>query len=99
MRNLRTLMVTMLAASGAIATPLMFAQPSHAASSGPYVIENQTTGLCLTNPASEGSGGAQVVLEPCTGVANQEWWIFTNINNIYLIENVQSPFDCLDAPV
>ncbi|HXS61304.1 MAG TPA: RICIN domain-containing protein [Streptosporangiaceae bacterium] len=99
MRKLRTLMVTLLATSGAIAAPLMLAQPSYAASSGPYVIENQTDGLCLTNPAPEGSGGAQLVLEPCTGLVNQEWWIFTSINNIYTIENVQSPFDCLDAPV
>ena len=93
-------MVTLLATSGAIAASLMFAPPSYAASSGPYFIENQTTGLCLTNPAPAGSGTAQqVVLEPCNfnGDVSQEWWIFTNINNIYLIENVQNPFWCLDA--
>src|SRR5215472_9418226 len=100
MPRLRSTMAALFAMSAALAIPLMSAQPSSAASSGPYFIENQTTGLCLTNPAPAGSGFAQqVVLEPCNfnGEVDQEWYIFTNLNNIYLIENVQNPSWCLDA--
>lgn len=100
MQKVRTIMATLFAMSAAVAAPLMFSQSSYAASSGPYFIENQTTGLCLTNPAPAGSGFAQqVVLEPCNfnGEVDQEWYIFTNINNIYQIENVQNPSWCLDA--
>ncbi|HET7016185.1 MAG TPA: ricin-type beta-trefoil lectin domain protein [Streptosporangiaceae bacterium] len=86
----------MFALSAAVATPLMFAQSSYAAGGNVFEIENQTTGLCLTDP---GSGGVQVTLEPCTGFANQEWAIFPTINNNWLIESQQSPFYCLDAPV
>jgi Ricin-type beta-trefoil lectin domain len=100
MHKLRTMMVTLFAMSAAVAAPLMFAQSSSAAVGGHYFIEDQNTGLCLTNPAPAGSQFAQqVVLEPCnfSGDVSQEWYISTNINNIYTIENDQNPSWCLDA--
>jgi hypothetical protein len=93
-------MATVFATSAAIAAPLTFAQPSFAQTfpAGPYIIENQTTGLCLQTNPSNPDGGVQVVLEPCTGLAAQEWYIENPINTTYQLENVGN-LDCLDAPV
>src|SRR5690242_12157458 len=58
---------------GALMASLGLAQPSQAAGSGPFVIRNFGSNMCVQTDPNNSSTSVQLVQEPCTGSAAQKW--------------------------